>query len=68
VVVSEIEFQVPKLCENYVILFKFNKTLFSLAMVVEKANSFGVFVNGTWGGMRGSLKRGVSTKSCIVFK
>ena len=32
---------------------KLNKTIFSLAMVVEKTNSFGVFVNGTWGGMRG---------------
>jgi len=36
---------------------------FSLAMVVEETNSFGVSVNGTWNGMRGHLQRGVSGKN-----
>jgi len=31
-------------------------------MVVEKTNSSGVPVNGTWDGMRGHLQRGVMKK------
>ena len=34
-------------------------------MVVEKTNTFGMLVNGTWSGMRGHLQRGVSEKNYL---
>lgn len=45
-----------------------NKPLLSLAIIVEKSNSLGVLVNGTWNGMRGRLQRGVSKKSINYIK
>ena len=35
-------------------------------MIVEKSNSLGVLVNGTWNGMRGRLQRGVSDKEFLL--
>ena len=35
-------------------------------MVVEKTNTFGKLVNGTWDGMRGYLQRGVSDKKYLL--
>lgn len=36
-------------------------------MVVEKNNSYGVPVNGTWNGMRGHLQRGVNNMINLIL-